>query len=639
MKVENIALSLTLITLGVDGFAQQVKQPNILWLTFEDTSPQFIGCYGNEMVHTPVMDGLAKEGTRFTNAYSTGTVSSPSRFCLITGCRPGRYGTGNHRSNYEIPEFVHGFPEYLKQAGYYTSNNSKTDYNHKKHKEMTSNTWNESSNTATWRGRRPGQPFFAVFNSNHSHQSRTMTNPWEVYEKQVLAELDPQRKLSVDDKFEMPPFFNDTPEMRKQVSRIYNSISLTDQQFGDILNDLEKDGLKDSTIVFVFSDHGEGMPRGKGSSLGTGYKVPFILWIPEMYKHLSPWGSGIITEELVSFEDFGATVLSLAGVDIPSYIEGTPFLPNKRKESKKYVFGACDASDSNVELSRSVMDGRYIYTRVFTSYQPFVRWISYYDHADIQKLMRKDYVTGMLNPTQAEIMKPRVAEYLYDLVADKWETNNLATHPEYQKKVRELRNALKKNLIETKDANFLPEYTLSMQQEKTIPYYLRLDKSVYPVEEVIETAMLCGLGVDVVAEQMKKACSQNPIVSYWASVGLFSQRINLKSYINEIEELLPKLTYSPAQILLAAAILNVEENKMARRVIQEGLLSPNDFLAIYALNALVEMDLNSAKTFIPQLRKEEAMYDNNAKRPGVESMMLVAKLRLEGKDFRFDFFW
>lgn len=639
MKIENIALSLTLITLGAEGFAQQANRPNILWLTFEDTSPQFIGCYGNEMVHTPVMDGLAKEGTRFTNAYSTGTVSSPSRFCLITGCRPGRYGTGNHRSNYEIPEFVHGFPEYLKQAGYYTSNNSKTDYNHKGHKAMTVSSWHESSNTATWHGRKSGQPFFAVFNSNHSHQSRTMTNPWELYEKQVLEKLSPERKLSEDAKFEMPPFFNDTPEMRKQVSRIYNSISLTDQHFGQILNELEKDGLKDSTIIFVFSDHGEGMPRGKGSSLGTGYKVPFILWIPEMYKHLSPWGSGLITDELVSFEDFGATVLSLAGVDIPSYIEGTPFLPNKRKESKKYVFGACDASDNNVELSRSVMDGRYIYTRVFTPYQPFFRWISYYDHADIQKIMRKDYADGMLNHTQKEIMKPRVAEYLYDLVVDKWETNNLATHPKYQKKVKELRNVLKKHLIETKDANFLPEYTLSMHQDETTPYYLRLDKSVYPVEEVIETAMLCGLGANVVEEQIQKISSQNPIVSYWASIGLFSQRMNLQPYASRLKELLPKLNYSPARIWLAAAILNVEEDKLARRIMREGLLNPNNYMAIYALNALVEMDLNKAKTFIPQLREAEAMYSNNAKRPGAESMMQVTRLRLEGRDFRFSSFW
>ncbi|WP_196064954.1 sulfatase family protein [Bacteroides cellulosilyticus] len=639
MRIKTLFFPLAATFLGTESLAQQTEHPNILWLTFEDTSPQFIGCYGNETARTPVMDKLAGEGVRFTNAYSTGTVSSPSRFCLITGCRPGRYGTGNHRSAYEIPEFVHGFPEFLKQAGYYTSNNSKTDYNHKKHKEMIAASWNESSNTAGWRGRKPGQPFFAVFNSNHSHQSRTMTNPWELYEKQVLDKLERDRVLPTDAPFEIPPFYNGSLEMRKQVSRIYNSISLTDQHFGEILAELEKDGLRDSTIIFVFSDHGEGMPRGKGSALGTGYRVPFILWVPEKYKHLSPWGSGVITDELVSFEDFGATVLSLAGVDIPSYVEGTPFLPGERKDKKKYVFGACDAIDSNMELSRSVMDGRYVYTKVFTPYQPFVRWISYYDHGDIQKCMRKEYAAGVLNSVQREIMEPRVSEYLYDLVTDKWETNNLAGHPDYQKKLKELRSVLKRHLIETRDVNFLPEYTLSMQQPETIPYYLRLDEAVYPVEDVIETAMLSGLGAEVIEKQISKVGSCNPIVAYWAAVGLFTQRANLAPYVGELERILSTVSYSPARIWLAAAILNVEKNSLAYRIVREGILSPNNNVAICALNALVEMNIVQAKSFIPQLRKAEAAWGENQGRPGVESMMLVARLRLEGKDFRFGSFW
>lgn len=638
MKTKCIILPILFAACGIKSWAQQAERPNILWLTFEDTSPHFIGCYGNKMAKTPVMDKLAEKGIRFTNAFSTGTVSSPSRFCLITGCRPGQYGTGNHRSNYEIPDFIRGFPEYLKKAGYYTTNNVKTDYNHKKHREMTLQSWNESSNKASWKGRKPGQAFFAVFNSNHSHQSRTMTNPWELYEKQVLAKLDPNRKLSIDDNFEMPPFYNDTPEMRKQVSRIYNSISLTDQHFGTILKELEKDGLKDSTIIFCFSDHGEGMPRGKGSALGTGYKVPFILWIPEMYKHLSPWGSGIITDELVSFEDFGATILALAGVEIPAYIEGSPFMPNLRQEKKEYVFGACDAVDSNVELSRSVTDGHYIYTRVFTSYQPFVRWISYYDHADIQKLMRKDFERGVLNSAQSEILQSRTAEYLYNLDTDKWELTNLASLPQYQHKVKAFRSILKEHLIKTKDANFIPEYTLSMKPD-IIPYYLRLNETTYPVKEVIETAMLCGLDKNVIPKQIEKLQSPNPIVSYWAAIGIFTQRQSLQPHINHLKKILTKINYCPARIWLAASILNMEDNMEARQVIEDGILNENNYLAIYALNALMEMNKDMAKIFIPQLREAEAKYPNNKNRPGVESMMLIAKLRLEGTPFHFQTFW
>lgn len=619
-------------------FSQQ--RPSILWLTYEDTSPYFIGCYGNGFARTPNMDKLADDGIRFDNAFSTGTVSSPSRFCLITGCKPGKYGTGNHRSDYLIPSFIRGFPEFLRRVGYYTTNNSKTDYNHKKHHQMTVASWNESSGKASWRGRGPGQPFFAVFNSGHSHQSRTMTNPWEVYESQVLEKLEKQRVLSPTDKFDIPPFYCDTPDMRKQVSRIYNSISLTDQQFGEILEELDKDGLRDSTIIFCFADHGEGMPRGKGSALGNGYKVPFILWIPEMYKHLSPWGSGVVTDELVSFDDFGATVLSLAGVSLPDYIEGTSFLPYDGERKKQYVFGACDAVDNNVEVSRSVTDGRYMYTRVFTNYQPFVRWISYYDHADIQKLMRKDYEKNNMNALQKEIMQPRVAEYLYDLKSDKWETVNLVSFPKYKDKINEFRSALKQHLIESKDANFIPEYTLSLEEQKNvIPYDLRQDIMKYPVKDVIETAMLCGMGENVIREQINRLKNDNDIVSYWAAIGLFAQRELLKPYVEQLKSCLETVSYPPARIWLAASILNLENNDNACNIMNSYLLDKNDYLAIYSMNALLEMNIDRAKLFVSTLNEQERIFNNNQKRPGVISMMNVARLRLESKDFRFASFW
>lgn len=615
-------------------------KPNVLWLTYEDTSPHFIGCYGNESAKTPVMDELASEGVRFTNAYSTATVSSPSRFCLITGCRPGKYGTGNHRSNYEIPDFVHGFPEYLKKAGYYTTNNSKTDYNHKQHLEMTRRAWSESSTKASWRGRQPRQPFFSVFNVYHSHQSRTMTNPWEYYEKQILAHLDSERVIPVDAPFEMPPFYCDTPEMRKQVSRVYNAISLTDQDFGDILNDLEKDGLRDSTIIFCFSDHGEGIPRGKGSSSSMGYKVPFILWIPEMYKHLTPWGSGVVTDELVSFEDFAATVLALSGVEIPNYMEGKPFLPSKVQKNKKYVFGSCDGVDSNMEVSRSVTDGRYMYTRVFTSYQPFVRWIAYYDNSVIQHLMRADFHAGkMKNVCQKEIMEPRVVEYLYDMELDKWETTNLASLPAYRNKIEEFRSTLKQHLIDTRDVNFIPEYTLSREESITLPYYLRLDNEKFPVNNVIEAAMLSGMGEAVIPEQVELLCSGNQIVTYWASVGIFTQRLLIKPYLFQIKKILSSISYPPTRIWLAAAILNVEEDSNARKILEESLTGEDRFLTIYSLNALTELEISMAKSFVPQLRLIENQYGNNQNRPGVEDMMNVARMRLENKEFRYDAYW
>lgn len=616
-----------------------LPRPNILWLTFEDTSPQFIGCYGDDMAKTPTMDSLAAGGVRFTSAYSTGTVSSPSRFCLITGVTPTTMGTGNHRSQYPIPEFVHGFPKYLKDSGYYTTNNYKTDYNNAREKEMISESWNECSGKAGWWNRKPGQPFFAVFNSPHSHQSRTMTNPWEYYEKQVLNHLEEERFTPVDADFDMPSFYVNSSEMRKQLSRVYNSISLTDQQFEGILNRLESDGLKDSTIVFCFSDHGEGIPRGKGSSLGLGYRVPFIVWVPEMYKHLSPWGSGVVTDRLVSFEDFGATVLSLAGVEIPEYIEGSPFMGEYISDEKEYVYGACDGLDSNNELSRSVTDGRYMYTRVFTSHQPWIRWMSYYDHAEIQKIMRRDYAGGVMNKIQSEIMEPREVEYLYDLSEDKWEINNLAKDPAYKDLLLLFREKMKERIIEKRDAHFIPEYSYEIFADKYIPYTLRLNDSIFPVIDVIETAMLCGQGKGVIDKQVKSLGSMNDIVQYWASLGLFISRAELAEYIECLQQTIDKIDYLPAKLYLAGAIYDFNGDITAKKVIEDCLMSENVNLNKEALQILLNIELSKAQNLLPVVHKHIDCYGNSKTHSEVEYFMNVVLMRLEGKDFRFSSFW
>ncbi len=619
--------------------AEKQIKPNILWLTYEDTSPQFIGCYGDENAKTPTIDALANDGVRFTSAFSNGTVSSPSRSCLITGCRTTTLGTGNHRSAYPIPEFVKGFPTYLREAGYYTSNNSKTDYNTSNEKAIIKSSWNESSNKAGWWNRKPGQPFFAVFNSFHSHQSRTMTNPWENYEKNILADLDSNRMTPMYGNFEMPSFYRDSPAMRKYFSRVYNSISRTDQEFAEILARLEKDGLKDSTIVFCFSDHGEGIPRGKGSALGLGFRVPFIVWIPEMYKHLSPVGSGIVTEQLVSFEDFGPTVLALAGVEIPKYMEGKPILGTKKTEAKKYVYGACDALDNNWELSRSVSDGKYMYTRVFTPFQPWVRWTSYYDVSDIQKQMRKDFASGLMNAEQANIMIPRTNEYLYDLENDKWETNNLAENTDFKKVLVKFRKELKKHIVKNNDANFIPEYTLSELKNKTLPYDLRSNKKVYPISKVINAALLCGMGSEVIDEQISLLASQNELVTFWAAVGLFSQRESLSPHSNDLTSLLEKLSYQPARIFLSGALLNSSNNTEATKIINEGLLNSNVFINLLSMQILLNIDLEKAKIFLPVVHQSIKKYKGVKGRDNVNDYMNVVLLRLENKSYTFSHFW
>src|SRR5690554_5678649 len=374
-KLSLILLSLNSVLFAFGNKQGEANKPNILWVTIEDTSPQFIGCYGNETSCTPVIDKLAEEGVRFTNAFSTGTVCSPSRTAIITGVKTYQTGTGNHRSKYPVPDFMKGFPYYLQQQGYYTTNNVKTDYNVANEKAFIAEAWNESSNKAGWWNRQPGQPFFAVFNYNESHQSRTMTETYDWYLKNVLEHLAPEERIG-ENEFEMSPFYRDSPEMRKQFARVYNSIKLTDNRIGELLARLEADNLKDSTIIFFYADHGEGMPRGKTNGINYGYRVPFVIWFPEMYKHLSPWGTGgAIISEPVDFTDLAPTLISLAGGEIPEHIQGRPFIGKKRSEPTDYLHLSSDRSDNGIDMVRTVTDGRFVYSRNFMSYIYEARYI------------------------------------------------------------------------------------------------------------------------------------------------------------------------------------------------------------------------------------------------------------------------
>lgn len=594
-------LPIALLSLSAALSAQ--TRPNILWLTFEDTSPQFIGCYGNKQAHTPNIDKLASEGVRFDAAFSSSAVSSPSRFCLITGIPAASMGTGNHRSHYAIPENIKGFPYYLRQAGYYTSNNSKTDYNIANAEAFTSEAWNESSGEAGWWNRKPGQPFFAVYNSMSSHQSRTMSNSWNKYKSQVLANLTDAETIQ-SGALELPDFYRNSPEMQKNISRVYNSISLTDKEFGEWLARLEKDGLKDSTIIFSFSDHGEGISRSKGSSLASGYKVSFVAWFPPMYKHLSPWGSGVITDEVVSFEDFAPTMLKLCGVALPDYMKGRVFAGQQPDKPKKYVFPAIDRTDESSELSRSVSDGRYIYTKVFMPFQPFVRWDMYYDVSDLQKQIRADYRAGLLNDKQNWILEPRKSEYLFDLKNDKWEITNLIKNPSLKEKAAELRDALKRELIRERDAHFMTEYAFALSQKP--PVVLAADDKEYPVESIINTAMLVGEGRSVLKQQLNCLSDSNKYVRYWASIGLFSQiSIILQSQKREIQKQLLKQfateTFEPNRINLSALMFKLDSKyiDMAQKLLSE----QNPELLRMSLHLLITLDDSKQKLLMEDINR------------------------------------
>lgn len=573
-----------LLSGGVHCLAQK---PNILWVTIEDTSPDFIGCYGNKNAKTPAIDRLAKEGVRFTNAFSTGTVCSPSRNTIITGVRTYALGTGNHRSQYPIPDFMKGFPYFMQQEGYYVTNNSKTDYNVADEKAFIAAAWNECSNEAGWWGRAAGQPFFAVFNFADSHQSRTMTNPYEWYEEHVLNQLAVEERIGEDD-FDMPPFYRDSRQMRKQFARVYNSLKLTDNKIAELLNRLKEDHLMDSTIIFFYGDHGEGMPRGKTNGIDFGYRVPFVVWFPEMYKHLSPWGTGVITEELVSFEDLAPTLVSLAGGEIPKHMKGRVLLGPGRMAPRDRLFLSSDRSDNGIDLVRSVTTGRYFYSRNFMPFMPEARYIRYMEIGEIKQIMRKDLAANQLNDLQESLFEPRPAEFLFDLEDDHWETHNLASDPLHDSLLRKMRTALRDNIISSRDIMLLPEYEIASIASTTTPYVYRMDKKKYPVEQIYAAASLSGIrSAQAANEQGKLLKSGNKIVRYWAIIGLRSQqKAELKPLREEIKQAM-KDSYPPVAVAASAISYDAFGDQTAKAQLEKFMRDKNPHLALMAINFLL----------------------------------------------------
>ncbi|MCG8581023.1 MAG: sulfatase [Bacteroidales bacterium] len=593
---------------------KSIEKPNILWITIEDTSPHFIGCYGNDDANTPVIDQLANEGVRFNNAFSTGTVCSPGRTAIITGVKTYKTGTGNHRSAITVPADMKGFPYYLKQQGYYTTNSKKTDYNVADEAGYTAEAWHESADTAGWWNRPEGQPFFAVFNFMDSHQSRTMTHTYGWYRKQVLNKLEENERITEND-FEMPPFYKDTPKMRKQFARVYNSLKLTDNKIGALIERLEADGLKENTIIFFYADHGQGIPRGKTNGINLGYRVPFIAWFPEKYKHLSPWGTGgVVTDELLSFEDLAPTVISLAEGAIPDHMTGRVLLGDKRSDETDHLVLSSDRADNGIDMVRTVTNGKYLYSRNFMPYIPEARYIRYMEISEIKQQMRSDLAQNTLNEIQKRLFEPRATESLYDIENDRWELTNLADDPAHQELLNEMRQRLKTEMLNSRDVLLLPEYELETIAKTQAPYDYRLSE-LYAINEIMESVWLAGVrNKETAAKQIQNLAHTNQVVRYWAAVGLRSQSAEIiRGYENELKQAM-KDSYPPVSITAAAMVYNQFHDAEAEGILKDYLLHENDMLALLTIHYLmyIEKKLPFVETVKASREKEGRSYNPKA---------------------------
>ncbi len=488
------------ILLGMAGFIfltscnDQPTQPetpfqnpyNILWITVEDMSPR-LPCYGDSVAHTPHIDRLAAEGVKFTRAFSISGVCAPSRAALITGMYPTTIGAHHMRTmkrtsaladitdpellaipTYEAvpgPE-VKCFTEYLRAKGYYCTNNSKEDYQFAR--PITA--WDESSNKAHWRNRPKGKPFFSVFNIGYTHESRVWghaEHPWVIDTSLI----------------EVPPYYPNTPTVRRDIARHYNNIQIMDSLVGNILKQLEEDNLLDSTIIFYFSDHGDCLPRAKRWVYDSGLRVPLIIRWPDGTH------AGTVNDELVSFVDFAPTMLSLTGIEPHEYIQGQAFLgPYKAESPRDYIFAARDRMDPAIDSRRAVRDKRYKYIRNYMPDRPYVQFLPYRDRMAMMKEMLSMDQSGTLTGVPAEtwFRKSKPQEELYDTQTDPHEIYNLARDPEHQDKLEELRAVHEQWKEKTHDWGLTPEPELKRKlwppdgvQPTTAPVEFTFEDSVF----------------------------------------------------------------------------------------------------------------------------------------------------------------
>jgi N-sulfoglucosamine sulfohydrolase len=489
------------------------ERPNILWITCEDTSP-YLGCYGDPFATTPRLDRLAGEGVMYTKAFSTAPVCSPSRSCLVTGVYATSLGTQHLRSEVAIPKQIEPFPKRLRAAGYYCSNNFKEDYNFKD-----ATIWDDSSTSAHWRHRAAGQPFFSVFNIMCTHQGQ-INGSDEEFERKYGAQLAPAERHKPEDIL-LPPFYPDTPMVRKIWARYYDLITCMDKQVGALLDELQADGLADSTIVFFFADHGLGMPRFKRTLYDSGLHVPLIVRVPPRFQHLQPFAPGGRSDQLVSFVDFAPTVLALAGLSAPPYMQGKPFLGTSPAVPREYVFATHSRVDEAYEMSRCVRDRRYKYIHNFLPHLPYIQPSDYCDQAEIMQELRGLAARGVLVGAPGLLWQPtKPVEELYDTLVDPHELHNLAEAPDQQKTLERLRQQLRDWMAETCDTGLLPEAEMHIRATGSTPYEMAHDPNKYPQARILAAAELVGAGPQVLPAVREYLEDSDSAVRYWAVVAL-----------------------------------------------------------------------------------------------------------------------
>ncbi|MES2695503.1 MAG: sulfatase-like hydrolase/transferase, partial [Verrucomicrobiota bacterium] len=454
---------------------------------------------------TPNIDALAAKGMLFKRAWSNHPVCAPARTVIASGLYGWTSGGINMRSMVPIPAGKKLYPQFLREAGYYTTNNSKEDYNISK----PAGTWDTSSGQAHWKNRPGSQPFFAVFNSTKSHESQLRTRP----HKQITRPADVR----------VPAYHPDTPVVRQDWAQYYDKVSEADADAGARLKELAEAGLTENTIVFYYGDHGSGMPRSKRWPSNSGLHVPMVVYFPEKYRHLAPkeYQPGGKSDRMVSFVDLAPTVLSIAGVKPPEWMEGHAFAGPHQTGPQPYLFGGRNRMDERIDLVRSVTDGRYVYLRNFYPHVSQAQRVAFQFETPTTAQWFQLYTEGKTNEAQSIFWRtPKAPEELYDLQSDRDEVKNLAASPEHRAVLEKLRGAVREQAAKSRDVGFLPEGGMHLRAEGSTPYDMARDEKKYAFAKIYAAADLASqLDPAALPQLQKLATDSDNAIRYWAALG------------------------------------------------------------------------------------------------------------------------
>jgi len=562
--LKQFSLSILAYVLASNPILAQTKRPNILWVVSEDNSPLYVGAYGDPLANTPNIDRLAAKGITFEAAY-TAPICAPSRSGIITGRYASSLGTQHMRSQQPLPPSVRFFPEFLREAGYYCTNNAKTDYNTSTSWEEA---WDESSKTAHWRNREGDQPFFAVFNFIESHESRLL--------KRTPLVTDPNA-------VRVPAYLPDTPVIRAEIARNYDNVSRADAAIGKILRQLEEDGLFEDTIIFYYSDHGGVVAGSKRFLNEAGTRAAFVARFPEKYADLAPLPAGSKTSELVNFIDLAPTVLSIAGIPQPKQFQGRAFAGLAAEPAPKFTFNFADRMDERYNFTRAVTDGRYRYIRNYYPERPWAQFSDFLWRLSSVKEWELCFQTGIASSEQQQFFQAQEVELLYDCRKDPDNVVNLAEAPEHKGRLKQMRAALKQHILDTRDTGFIPEPIMTAMAQGASPTEFTSDPEQYPLREILGIIDSVQISRSPDTAKQIEALSKHasPIIRYW-SASLSNDNAILESLLSD-----PNPT---VRIAAAESALRIGPDHAAMAVLEEAIMqTQRPMQRHFALDAFVRL--------------------------------------------------